>query len=351
MNADRFDKWCSRHQELESEMARIAVGSPDYVLLAREYARLSPLAQSVTKMRRLQRELSEAEDILAQSDQDKELYDLAHSEKRKLEQDIAQLRDSLDRHDRDSDDDRDVILEIRAGTGGEEAALFAADLMRMYQRYAERKGWTFEIVEHSENPIGGLREMVVNIAGKDVFSRLRYESGTHRVQRVPVTESGGRIHTSAATVAVLPQADPIDVTIDPSDLRVDVFRASGPGGQSVNTTDSAVRVTHIPSGIIAQCQDEKSQHRNKAKALNVLMARLYEKQRRESEEKRARDRRSQIGSGDRSQRIRTYNFPQNRVSDHRINLTLHKLAAVLDGESLDTVIDLLSQARRLEESA
>lgn len=340
-----FEGWLRRHREIELELGKNRAGSPEYISLAREYARLSPLAEGVKTLHLLRQEMADVEEILTQPGADRDWRDMALEEKANLEKKIGASIRFLQSHDTDPDDERNVILEIRAGTGGDEAALFAADLMRMYQRYAERRGWTFEVLDYSENPIGGLREVVAKIHGDQVFSRMRYESGTHRVQRVPVTESSGRIHTSAATVAVLPEADPVEIEIDPSELRIDVFRASGPGGQSVNTTDSAVRVTHVPTGIVAQCQDEKSQHRNKTKALTVLRARLYEQKRRQEEEKRAQDRRSQIGTGDRSQRIRTYNFPQNRVSDHRIGLTLHKLEGFLDGQAMDEMIDALAHER------
>jgi len=253
---------------------------------------------------------------------------------------------------RDEDDERNAILEVRAGTGGEEAALFAAELFRMYQRYAALRGWRFELLDLSETGIGGVKEAVASITGRNVFARLKYESGVHRVQRVPETEASGRIHTSAATVAVLPEAEEVDVDIDDKDLRIDVFRASGPGGQSVNTTDSAVRITHLPSGLVVIQQDEKSQHKNKAKALKVLRARLYEMERAARDAERAASRRSQVGSGDRSERIRTYNFPQGRVTDHRINLTLYKIEKVMQGEALDEVIEALvaeDQAARLAE--
>ena len=247
---------------------------------------------------------------------------------------------------KDEDDERNAILEIRAGTGGEEAALFGAVLFRMYQRYAALRGWRFELLDLSETGLGGFKEAVASITGRDVFARLKYESGVHRVQRVPETEASGRIHTSAATVAVLPEAEEVDVTIDDKDLRIDVFRASGPGGQSVNTTDSAVRITHLPSGLVVIQQDEKSQHKNKARAMKVLRARLYEMERQALAATRAADRKSQVGSGDRSERIRTYNFPQGRVTDHRINLTLYKIDKVMSGEALDEIIDALTTADR-----
>jgi len=252
---------------------------------------------------------------------------------------------------KDAADERSAILEIRAGTGGEEAALFAADLFRMYQRYAEARGWRVEMMSWNDTGIGGVKEAIAEITGRGVFARLKFESGVHRVQRVPATEASGRIHTSAATVAVLPEAEDVEVKIEEKDLRIDVFRSSGPGGQSVNTTDSAVRVTHIPTGIVVSQQDEKSQHKNKAKALKILRARLYERERAEAASRRAATRKSQIGSGDRSERIRTYNFPQGRVSDHRINLTLHKIDRILEGE-LDELIDALvahDEAERLAE--
>ena len=253
---------------------------------------------------------------------------------------------------KDRDDARNAILEVRAGTGGDEAALFASDLFGMYQRFSAKYGWKFEVMEVSETGIGGYKEATATITGSDVFARLKFESGVHRVQRVPETETGGRIHTSAATVAVLPEAEDVDVEVIESDLRIDVFRASGPGGQSVNTTDSAVRITHMPTGIVVSQQDEKSQHKNRAKAMKILRARLYDAERARVQAERAADRKGQVGSGDRSERIRTYNFPQGRVTDHRINLTLYKLDRVIANEALDEVIDALiseDQARRLAE--
>jgi peptide chain release factor 1 len=255
---------------------------------------------------------------------------------------------------KDDADEKNAILEVRAGTGGDEAALFAGELFRMYQRYADSHRWKFEVMEFSETELGGLKEAIASITGRNVFARLKYESGVHRVQRVPATETSGRIHTSAATVAVLPEAEEVDLKIEEKDLRIDVYRASGPGGQSVNTTDSAVRITHVPSGIVVIHQDEKSQHKNRAKALRVLRARLYDRERAARDAERAQDRKGQIGSGDRSERIRTYNFPQGRCTDHRINLTLYKLDRILAGEALDEVIDALiseDHAARLAEAS
>jgi peptide chain release factor 1 len=253
---------------------------------------------------------------------------------------------------KDAADEKNVIVEIRAGTGGEEAALFGASLLRMYQRYADLRSWKFEIISENSTELGGIKEVTASITGKGAFARLKFESGVHRVQRVPETEASGRIHTSAATVAVLPEAEEVDINIEEKDLRIDVFRSSGPGGQSVNTTDSAVRITHLPSGLVVQQQDEKSQHKNKAKALRVLRSRLYDLERSKIDEERAKNRKSQVGSGDRSERIRTYNFPQGRVTDHRINVTLYKIQLILDGNCLDELIDPLishDQAEKLAE--
>jgi peptide chain release factor 1 len=280
---------------------------------------------------------------LLESENDAEMKEL-------IRQDIAQLKSDLEKAEfqikamlapKDPNDEKSVILEIRAGTGGDEAALFVADLFRMYSRYAEVRGWKVDIMDSHPTGIGGFKEIIAAVNGRGAFSRLKYERGAHRVQRVPVTESQGRIHTSAVTVAVLPEAEEVDVNIDPNELRIDVFRSSGPGGQSVNTTDSAVRITHVPTGLVVICQDEKSQHKNKAKALKVLRARLLDQAQSEQDARTAQDRKSQVGTGDRSERIRTYNFPQNRVSDHRINLTLYKLEAVMSGQ-LDEIIDPLA---------
>ncbi|MGH7122784.1 MAG: peptide chain release factor 1, partial [Stellaceae bacterium] len=293
------------------------------------------------------------EQILA-SEADAELRSLAEAEIPVLQRRIPDIEQRIKVMllPKDEADERNAILEVRAGTGGEEAALFAAVLFRMYQRYAAVRGWRFEVLDVSETGLGGIKEASVEVAGRNVFERLKFESGVHRVQRVPETEASGRIHTSAATVAVLPEAEEVDIHIDEKDLRIDVFRSSGPGGQSVNTTDSAVRITHLPTGIVVSQQDEKSQHTNKSKALKVLRARLYERERQAREAARAAERKSQVGTGDRSERIRTYNFPQGRVTDHRINMTLYKIDKVVNGEVLDEIIDALlaeDQAAKLAE--
>ncbi|HSD31786.1 MAG TPA: peptide chain release factor 1 [Gemmatimonadales bacterium] len=315
--------------------------------LGREHARLQAIRQAHDRLTRLQAELAQAREVLA--DQDQELSQLARHDIERLSPEVdrleAQLADLL--VPPDPLNDRDAIVEIRAGTGGDEAALFAADLFRMYTRFCERRGWTVELLSLSEGVLGGLKEAVFAARGSRAYGTLRYESGVHRVQRVPATEAQGRIHTSAATVAVLPEAEEVDVKIDDKDLRVDVFRSSGPGGQSVNTTDSAVRVTHIPSGLVVQCQDQKSQLQNKIKALEILRSRLLDRMIAEQEAERARARRAQVGTGDRSAKVRTYNFPQNRVTDHRIGYTAHNISDVLDGR-LDDLIDALRLAGERE---
>jgi len=311
--------------------------------VAQEHSDLGPLAEAGARFLQILDELDQAEE-LAESETG-ELAELARRETEALTREAAGMFDDLRRLlvPRDPLDDRPAVVEIRAGTGGDEAALFAADLFRMYSRYADRRGWTMDVASTSEGTLGGLKEVIFTVRGRDAYGQLRYESGVHRVQRVPVTESSGRIHTSAASVAVLPEAEDVDVDIDPGDLKIDVFRSSGPGGQSVNTTDSAVRITHRPTGLVVTCQDEKSQHKNKAKAMRVLRSRLLDRQIAEQEAERARERRLQVGTGDRSAKIRTYNFPQNRLTDHRINLTLHRLEDVLNGE-LDEVVEALRTA-------
>jgi peptide chain release factor 1 len=340
-----------RHAELRDALSGGGLSGAEFARLSKEYSELTPIVDGIDTLRRARGELSSLADI-ADSGEDAELQALAEEELRSLRERLPVLeqRVKLALLPKDVDDQRNAILEVRAGTGGEEAALFAAELFRMYQRYAALRGWGFEILDLSETGLGGFKEASASISGRDVFARLKFESGVHRVQRVPETEAGGRIHTSAATVAVLPEAEEVDVRIDEKDLRIDVFRASGPGGQSVNTTDSAVRITHLPSGLVVIQQDEKSQHKNKAKALKVLRSRLYEMERRTRDSARAADRKSQVGSGDRSERIRTYNFPQGRVTDHRINLTLYKIDKVISGEALDEIIDSIlaeDQAARL----
>jgi len=304
----------------------------------------------------LESELKDAITMVAEAAGDDEMQAMAEAEVTLLKDRIPGEKERLQLLllPKDKDDSRNAILEVRAGTGGDEAALFGANLFSMYQRFAAKNGWRFEVMEVSETGIGGYKEATATISGTDVFARLKFESGVHRVQRVPETEAGGRIHTSAATVAVLPEAEEVDIDVDENDLRIDVFRSSGPGGQSVNTTDSAVRITHIPTGIVVSQQDEKSQHKNRAKAMKILRARLYDAERARVESERAAARKGQVGSGDRSERIRTYNFPQGRVTDHRINLTLYKLDRVMTGEALDEVIDALvseDQAQRLAEGS
>jgi len=310
----------------------------EYARVAKELAALRPLLAAGERYGKVRSQIESAREML--HEEDPELREMAQGELAELtaeqERLEAEIRELL--VPADPNDAKDVILEVRAGAGGDEAALFAADLFRMYARYAEGRGWKLEVLSSSETGTGGLKEVVCNIRGDRVYSRLKLESGVHRVQRVPVTESQGRIHTSTATVAVLPEADEVDLTIDPKDLRIDVFRSSGPGGQSVNTTDSAVRITHLPTGVVVQCQDEKSQHKNKARALKILRSRLYEAEQARLAAERAGERRAQVGTGERSERIRTYNFPQSRITDHRAGVTLHSLETTLDGD-LDELLD------------
>lgn len=344
-----------RRDEIEQKLSQSAELSSDMLAqLSRELAELRPVAEQVEYVEQLQRNLAEADELLADTDTDAELKDMAQMERDSLSPQLAEAEQQLKilLLPKDKDDSRNAILEVRAGTGGDEAALFASDLFSMYQRAASHYGWRFEVMDVSETGIGGYKEATATISGQDVFAMLKFESGVHRVQRVPETEAGGRIHTSAATVAVLPEAEDVDIDVDESDLRIDVFRASGPGGQSVNTTDSAVRITHLPTGIVVSQQDEKSQHKNRAKAMKILRARLYDAERARQQAERAASRKGQVGSGDRSERIRTYNFPQGRITDHRINLTLYKLDKVLAGEALNELIEALQaedQAARLAE--
>ena len=352
-----MDKVLERWQEVETQLSRSAeLSRKELADFSRELSELRPVCEQIELVRSLESELQDAMTMIAEAAGDQEMQAMAEAEVALLKDRIPGEKERLQLLllPKDKDDSRNAILEVRAGTGGDEAALFGANLFSMYQRFAAKNGWRFEVMEVSETGIGGYKEATATISGTDVFARLKFESGVHRVQRVPETEAAGRIHTSAATVAVLPEAEEVDIDVDENDLRIDVFRASGPGGQSVNTTDSAVRITHIPTGIVVSQQDEKSQHKNRAKAMKILRARLYDAERARVESERAASRKGQVGSGDRSERIRTYNFPQGRVTDHRINLTLYKLDRVMAGEALEEVIDALvseDQAQRLAEGS
>jgi len=341
ISPEKLDMLVERWEAVQSELAS-APEQERFVALSREFAELDPIVEVIRDLRSAEAELAQTDELLAAPDTDPEMAELARAEQAELRARIDTLQSDLQIKllPKDAADARSVILEVRAGTGGDEAALFAGDLFRMYQRYAEAQGWSVSVMSVSESEAGGYREIVASISGKGVYARLKFESGVHRVQRVPETESGGRIHTSAATVAVLPEAEEIDVEIRQEDLRIDTMRASGAGGQHVNTTDSAVRITHLPTGIVVT-SSEKSQHQNRARAMQVLRARLFDEERQRSEQARAAERKDQVGSGDRSQRIRTYNFPQGRVTDHRIGLTVHKLQQVLAGDGLDEIIDAL----------
>jgi peptide chain release factor 1 len=341
ISAERIAQIMARRDELQAAMSSPDLAADQFVRLSKEYAEIEPVAVAAAQVRRLRAERKVLEEMRG----DVEMRDMAEEELREIDRKIPEAERALALKllPRDAADERAAMLEIRAGTGGDEAALFAGDLFRMYQRYAEGQGWRVELISASASEVGGYKEVVASVTGTGVFAKLKFESGVHRVQRVPATESGGRIHTSAATVAVLPEAEEVDVQIDDKDLRIDVYRSSGPGGQSVNTTDSAVRITHLPSGLVVIQQDEKSQHKNKAKALKVLRTRLYELERERLASERAGARKSMVGSGDRSERIRTYNFPQGRVTDHRINLTLHRLPEILEGQMDELVGALISE--------
>ena len=318
-----------------------------YRKYAKEHAELSRIVSAYREYQQVSKDMKESKDLLKDGDED--IKELAKEDLQDLQERSEKLEEELKflLIPKDPNDEKNIVLEIRAGTGGEEAGLFAADLFQMYSKYADSLGWKMEIMGKHVTGVGGLKEVIAMVHGKGAYSRLKYESGTHRVQRVPATESQGRIHTSAVTVAVLPEAEEVDVKIDAEDIRVDVFRSTGPGGQSVNTTDSAIRITHLPTGLVVSCQDEKSQHKNRAKAMKVLRARLFDKMVSEQNEKISADRRSQVGSGDRSQRIRTYNFPQSRVTDHRIGLTLHKLEDILQGNIGDVIDALITHHQAL----
>jgi len=354
--SDKLELLVQKREDIQNKL-----GNPDsldqqeFIAMSKELAELGPIVEIIEKYQQASQDLTELEEIIDDPDSDVEMKQLAEEEIIDAKKIVPTLEEEIKilLLPKDKSDEKNAIIEIRAGTGGDEAALFAGNLLRMYQRYAEKKKWQFEILSISDTGIGGCKEATASITGKSVFAHLKFESGVHRVQRVPETESSGRIHTSAATVAVLPEAEEIDVKIEDKDIRIDIFRASGPGGQSVNTTDSAVRIVHIPTGITVQQQDEKSQHKNKEKALKILRSRLldHESQKRDSERSEAR--KSQVGSGDRSERIRTYNFPQGRISDHRINLTLYKITEILEAGDLDLIIEPLvaeDKAQKLAQS-
>ncbi len=349
---ERLRSLIRRHETVAAMLAAGQQGD-DYVRLSREFAELDPVAEKARALEAAERELADTEALIDDPTTDREMRSLAEDERISLRDKVEALRDGLRvlLIPRDAADDRSAILEVRAGTGGDEAALFAGNLFRMYERYAALHGWKIEVLSASEGEVGGYREIIAAVRGGGVYRRLKFESGVHRVQRVPETEASGRIHTSAATVAVLPEAEEVDIAIRPDDLRIDTTRASSAGGQHANTTETAVRILHIPTGIIVTAS-EKSQHQNRVRAMEVLRARLFDLERQQQAESRAADRKGQVGSGDRSERIRTYNFPQGRVTDHRINLTLYKLDKVIDGEALDEIVDALiadDQARRLSE--
>ena len=341
---DNIDKIFQREDAIEklllnpSELKQLELAD-----LSKELSDIKHITELAKKKYLLDKELSDLSELLDDKETDNEIKSIAVNEINALKETVTNLEKNIQFSllPKDKDDVRNVIIEVRAGTGGDEAGLFASDLFAMYDKLSIKHKWKFEVMEVSETSVGGYKEAQANIIGKDVFGRLKFESGVHRVQRVPETETSGRIHTSAATVAVLPEAEDLEIIIEDKDLRIDVFRSSGPGGQSVNTTDSAVRITHLPSGIVVSQQDEKSQHKNRAKAMKILQSRLYEAERQKQQDERSSSRKGQVGSGDRSERIRTYNFPQGRVTDHRINLTLHKLDKVLQGEALDELIDAL----------
>jgi len=344
----------TKHKELGERLSSgDKIDSREFAKISKEYASLSPVVEKISEYQIVQKNIVESQEIIDDADADADMQELAQEELQESNTKMPELEQAIRIAllPKDEADEKNAILEIRAGTGGDEAALFGGDLLNMYQRYADSRGWKFEIISGSEAEMGGYKEVSASITGANVFQRLKYESGVHRVQRVPATETQGRVHTSAATVAVLPEAEEVDVHIEEKDLRIDIFRASGPGGQSVNTTDSAVRITHIPTGIVVSQQDEKSQHKNRAKAMKVLLARIYEYERNKIASERAADRKSQIGSGDRSERIRTYNYPQSRVTDHRINMTLYRLDEIINGGDLEELVTALTAEDQAEKLA
>jgi peptide chain release factor 1 len=341
---ERLEEVERRYEALSHLLSQPEVISKqeEFQKAAKEYAELGKVVDLYRRVKKLDEEIKESQHLLV-SEEDEEMKRLAKEELNRLTEERGKMEEDLRMAllPKDPNDERNILLEIRAGTGGDEAGLFASDLFRMYSKFAEKRGWRLEVLNRHYTGVGGFKEIIALIEGKGVYSRLKYESGVHRVQRVPTTESQGRIHTSTVTVAILPEAEEVDVQIDPNDLRIDIFRSSGPGGQSVNTTDSAVRITHVPTGMVVSCQDEKSQHKNKAKALKILRARLLEKARQEKQTEISEKRRTQVGTGERSERIRTYNFPQGRVTDHRIGLTLYRLEGVLEGD-LDEILNALT---------
>ena len=348
----KLDNLLKKYQELSEKLNDPSKLGDNFAKISKEYSDLTPIIENINEFKKAKQDFDDASEMLDSGNLDDDMKKMLEEEKHQINKKLPELEHKIKISllPKDKDDDKNVILEIRAGTGGEEAALFANVLLNMYQRYASQKGWKFEILAVSDTGIGGIKEATAQINGNGVFSRLKFESGVHRVQRVPETESQGRVHTSAATVAILPEAEDVDIKIDDKDLRIDIFRASGPGGQSVNTTDSAVRIVHIPTGVTVSQQDEKSQHKNREKGMKILRSRLYDLEREKLAKERSDDRKSQVGSGDRSERIRTYNYPQGRVSDHRINLTLYKIDEITNNGSLDEFIDALiadDQAKKL----
>ena len=352
--AEKLANVVNRHEEIQSLLASPNLSPEELVRMNKEMAALEPVVEAVKNYRKVEQNMHDAQAMMQDSSLDKEMYEMAEAEYYELRDRLPELEKEIKilLLPKQEDDEKNAILEVRAGTGGDEAALFAAVLFEMYRRYAQLQGWKFEVLDANENGLGGYKEASASITGKDVFAKLKFESGAHRVQRVPVTESQGRVHTSAATVAVLPEVEEVDLYINPADLKIDVYRASGAGGQHINKTESAVRITHIPTGTVVQCQDGRSQFKNKEQAMRQLRAKLYDNQKAAIDASYSEKRKLQVGSGDRSERIRTYNYPQGRVTDHRINLTLYKLDEVVSGEALGEIIDALiteDQAQRLSE--